>query len=134
MPSEAFRGWNERGYWRPEQHFEVNVWNCFERRVQKLVKAVAESESVHFDAKAGALFGFFGGDADHAILNGDCLALLPQLPDNWVDLIITDPPHGDRIPYLELSEIWNVILGEEPPFEAEIVVSNAKERSKKLLV
>ena len=46
-------------------------------------------------------------------------------------MVITDPPHGDRIPYLELSEIWNVILGEEPPFEAEIVVSNAKERSKK---
>ena len=48
-------------------------------------------------------------------------------------MIVTDPPHGDRIPYLELSEIWNVILGEEPPFEAEIVVSNAKERSKKSL-
>jgi len=48
-------------------------------------------------------------------------------------LFITDPPHGDRIPYLELSEIWNVILREEPPFESEIVVSNAKERSKKSL-
>ena len=46
---------------------------------------------------------------------------------------LSDPPHGDRIPYLELSEIWNVILGEEPPFEAEIVVSNAKDRSKKSL-
>ena len=119
------------GYWRPEQHFEVNVWNCFERRVQKLIKAVAESESVHFDAKPGTLSEVCDGDADHAILNGDCLALLPQLADNSVDLIITDPPHGDRIPYLELSELWNVILGEEPLFEAEIVVSNAKERSKK---
>jgi len=119
------------GYWRPEQHFEVNVWGCFERRVQKLIKAIAESESVHFDSTSGTLSQVSGGDADHAILNGDCLALLPQLPDNSVDLVITDPPHGDRIPYLELSELWNVIPGEEPPFEAEIVVSNAKERSKK---
>ena len=119
------------GYWRPEQHFEVNVWNCFERRVQKLIKAVAESESVHLAAKPGTLAEVCGGDADHAILNGDCLALLPQLADNSVDLIITDPPHGDRIPYLELSELWNVILGEEPSFDSEIVVSNAKERSKK---
>src|SRR5438128_4044954 len=39
------------GFWRPDQHFEVNVWNCFERRVQKLIKAIAESESVHFAAK-----------------------------------------------------------------------------------
>ena len=119
------------GYWRPEQHFEVNVWNCYERRVQKFIKAVAESESVHFTAKPGTLSEVCSGDADHAILNGDCLALLPQLPNNSVDLIVTDPPHGDRIPYLELSELWNVILGEEPPFESEIVVSNAKERSKK---
>jgi DNA methylase len=118
------------GYWRPEQHFEVNVWTCFERRVQKLIKAVDESESARHAAKPGTISSVCNGDADYAILNGDCLKLLPQLPDKSVDLIITDPPHGDRIPYLELSEIWNVILGEEPPFEAEIVVSNAKERSK----
>jgi hypothetical protein len=121
------------GYWRPEQHFEVNVWNCFERRVQKLIKAVAEAESLQVDAKPGTLSEVCNRDADHVILKGDCLGLLPQLPDNSIDLLITDPPHGDRIPYLELSEIWNVILGEEPPFESEIVVSNAKERSKKPL-
>jgi hypothetical protein len=121
------------GYWRPERHFEVNVWNCFERRVQKLIKAVSESESVCFAARPGTLPAVCSGDADHAILNGDCLELIRELPDNSVDLVITDPPHGDRIPYLELSEIWNVILGEEPRFEAEVVVSNAKERSKKPL-
>lgn len=121
------------GYWRPEQHFEINVWNCFERRVQKLIKALAESESAHITAKAGQLRTVCDGDADYAILNDDCLALLPQLRDKSVDLVITDPPHGDRIPYLELSEMWNVILDEEPPFESEIVVSNAKERGKKTL-
>jgi DNA methylase len=119
------------GYWRPEQHFEVNVWNCFERRVQKLIKAVTESESAHVAARAGTLPAVCSGDADYAILNGDCLALLQKMPDKSVDLVITDPPHGDRIPYLELSEMWNVILGEKPPFESEIVVSNAKERGKK---
>ncbi len=119
------------GYWRPEQHFEVNVWNCFERRVQKLIKAIAESEVMQFDAKPGGLASVCDGDADYALLNGDTLQLLPELPDKSVDLVITDPPHGDRIPYLELSELWNVILGEEPLFESEIVVSNAKERAKK---
>lgn len=39
------------GYWRPEQHFEVNVWSCFERRVQKLVKAIAESVVGSFEMK-----------------------------------------------------------------------------------
>ena len=120
------------GYWRPEQHFEVNVWNCFERRVQKLIKAVAESEAMRFDAKPGGLGSVCDADADYALLNGDTLQLLPELPDKSVDLIITDPPHGDRIPYLELSEMWNVILDERPLFESEIIVSNAKERDKRI--
>ncbi len=120
------------GYWRPEQHFEVNVWNCFERRVQKLIKAVAEHKSACGSAREGTLSAVCTSHTDYALLAGDCLAMLPQIPDKSVDLLITDPPHSDRIPYLELSEIWNVILGEEPPFELEIVVSNAKERAKTL--
>ena len=118
------------GYWRPALHFEVNVWNCFERRVRKLIKAVSKSESANCVAQPGTLEDVCAGDADYSILGGNCLEVLTQLPDRSIDLVITDPPHGDRIPYLELSELWNAILGEEPPFEAEIVVSNAKERCK----
>jgi hypothetical protein len=119
------------GYWRPEQHFEINVWACFERRVKKLIKAVAQAEAVQHDVKSGQCSSVCVGCADYALLNGDTLQLMPEIPDKSVDLIITDPPHGDRIPYLELSEMWNVILDEKPPFESEIVVSNAKERAKK---
>lgn len=42
----------------------------------------------------------------------------------------SDPPHSDRIPYLELSELWNALLDEEPNFSEELIVSNAKERKK----
>ena len=34
------------------------------------------------------------------------------------------------IPYLELSELWNAILGKDSNFADEIVVSNARERGK----
>ena len=53
-----------------------------------------------------------------------------RIKDHSVKLILTDPPHSDRIPYLELSELWNSILGVEPNFDDEIVISNAKEREK----
>ena len=53
-----------------------------------------------------------------------------RLPDESVQLVITDPPHSDRMPYLELSEFWNSILGFEADFSREIVISNAKERDK----
>jgi adenine-specific DNA methylase len=48
------------------------------------------------------------------------------------DLILTDPPHSDRVPYLELSEMWNAMLGYTADLEKEIVVSNARERQKGL--
>ena len=25
------------GFWRPRRHFEINVWNCFESRVKRLL-------------------------------------------------------------------------------------------------
>ncbi|MFM6474960.1 MAG: type II modification methylase, partial [Dolichospermum sp.] len=45
-------------------------------------------------------------------------------------LILTDPPHSDRIPYLELSEMWNCLINKEVDFSQEIVVSNARTRLK----
>lgn len=66
-----------------------------------------------------------------AIIHANCLLSLKEIPDKSIKLICTDPPHSDRIPYLELSELWNSILNKKVIFEDEIIVSNAKERNKK---
>lgn len=118
------------GYWRPEQHFEINVWNIFERRVKKLIKSTLEAESNKIDVRFGDIGQVCAGEANCAILNSNALESLALISDNTVDLFITDPPHSDRIPYLELSELWNSILNEYSDFDSEIVVSNAKGRGK----
>ena len=41
------------GYWRPTLHFEVNVWNCFERRVKKLIKAIGEIDDLNISNLSG---------------------------------------------------------------------------------
>ena len=28
------------GYWVPEEHFEINVWNCFENRFKRIINTV----------------------------------------------------------------------------------------------
>ena len=33
------------------------------------------------------------------IINGDCIKFLRNLPNNCIDLIITDPPYGDNVGY-----------------------------------
>jgi hypothetical protein len=118
------------GYWCPTLHFEVNAWNCFARRADKLMTALSTTDplcgteiAMHPDEvllkRRPAYVGCMDGRA-----------LLSTLPDRSVDLVITDPPHSDRIPYLELSAMWNSLWGCPVSFEEEIVVSDAKGRGK----
>jgi len=117
------------GYWIPKTHFEINVWNCFKNRANKLLKALPNIRtSFRFATEFDHNERMFSNDA--VLLNNDCRLALKNLPDRSISFICTDPPHSDRVPYLELSEIWNSILGYNSDFENEIVVSNARERGK----
>ena len=118
------------GYWRPRLHFEVNVWNCFENRVRKLMKALKEERGPRAGPMATDPGDVGALKSEYYIGMTDCRRGLRTLGDRSAALIITDPPHSDRVPYLELSEFWNAILGLDAPFEDEIVISNARERGK----
>jgi len=119
------------GLWRPELHFEINVWNCFDNKAQALVRGLQRERKYGYSPRmSGRPLDVVEGRAEVSLVNTDATDLLATLPEGSVDLLVTDPPHGDRIPYLELSEIWNAILGRTPLFEQEIVVSNATERGK----
>lgn len=119
------------GYWRPKLHFEINVWRCFERRAKALVKSIEELQGpreLPYTQTLSDQNGVAQGAA--ALLHGDCKAELSRLPSESVALLLTDPPHSDRIPYLEMSEMWNALMGLQADFASEIVVSNAKARGK----
>lgn len=118
------------GYWRPTLHFEINVWNCFERRVKKLIKAIDEIDDINTSNLSGKLIDVVNYKANVAIVEGDNRKVLSECPDEIISLIVADPPHSDRIPYLELSEMWNSLIGKKPNFSDEIVISNAVIRGK----
>ena len=120
------------GYWRPTLHFEINVWNCFERRVSALLSALEVGDPLQGLQFCDSMESFNQRKASCYIECEPCQTGISRIKDKSVSLILTDPPHGDRIPYLELSELWNSILGSEVEFDSEIVVSNAKERGKTL--
>ncbi len=59
---------------------------------------------------------------------------LDVLPDESVDLILTDPPYTDQVPYLEYNQLWYKVM-DWPGFsaeslDAELVVSDAPSRNK----
>lgn len=55
-----------------------------------------------------------------------------SLSDGSVDLVLTDPPYTDQVPYLEYNQLWIYLLGLEDEFdlENELVVSDAPTRKK----
>ncbi|MHA1751623.1 MAG: DNA methyltransferase [Candidatus Helarchaeota archaeon] len=56
------------------------------------------------------------------------------VPKNSIDLVITDPPYGDEVPYLELSALWSSwlkLMPSKDDFENEIVLSNSPYRPNK---
>lgn len=120
------------GYWRPSVHFEINVWNCFINKANRLIKAMKLIESNPEVRMSNSLDDFFKSNSNLCLTLGDSKSEIFKIKDNSIDLILTDPPHGDRIPYLELSSMWNAILNLEPLYSDEIVVSNAKDRGKDL--
>lgn len=118
------------GYWRPPLHFEINAWNCFKRRADKLVRTLSDLGQPRSFKLTDSPKLVFDETANIALLNANSITELRKLPDSSVALVLTDPPHSDRIPYLELSELWNAVLGEQSLFDEEIVVSNARGRGK----
>jgi len=74
------------------------------------------------------------------IIEGDALAVMKTLPDQSVDLVLTDPPYGSTqnpwdspIPFVPMwSEVWRVCKGPAvftamQPFSSALVMSQPKQ-------
>lgn len=76
---------------------------------------------------------------DSKVYNADCLAILPQIEDESIDLVLADPPYGTtQCKYdcvIPIDELWNelkrvvkptgsIILFSKMPFTARLIASN----------
>ena len=119
------------GYWVPKEHFEINAWNCFENRYKKNLKSKKEFSKSNPNVNYVENFKDLKNKKGNILLiNDSCYTALKKLPDDSIDYVITDPPHGDRLPYLELSMMWNNWLDFDANMKDELVVSDAKTRDK----
>ncbi len=112
------------GYWMPEEHFEINVWNCFENRFKRVLKGIDEINSTFKNYPADYL-------QQYIKLYNQSATEMP-LDENSVDYVFVDPPHANRILYMEQSLMWNswLKMSDGIEWEKEIIVSEAKSRNK----
>jgi len=118
------------GYWLPKENFEINAWNCFENRYKKILKAKKGLECKEYSINEANNFEEVLDSKNLLLLNAPSQNALKKIPDNSVDYVITDPPHGNRQPYLELSMMWNSWLKKDVNYDDEIVISESKDREK----
>lgn len=113
------------GYWIPKEHFEINVWNCFENRYKRILKGKKEI----FDLFSTKPENYF--DDNVSLINGSATHL--PIENESIDYVFIDPPHANRILYMEQSLMWNawLRLDDEIDWDNEIIVSEAKERKSK---
>ncbi|MHC1600413.1 MAG: DNA methyltransferase [Candidatus Methanospirareceae archaeon] len=118
------------GYWVPKENFEINAWNCFENRYRRILKAKKGLEYKKYLINEASGFEELLDSRNVLLLNAPSQNALKKIPDNSVDYVITDPPHGNRQPYLELSMMWNSWLKKNVDYDDEIVISESKDRGK----
>jgi len=118
------------GYWMPKDFFENNAWTCFENRFKKILKAKKEQEKLNQNYSMAEDFDSLERDDDFLLVKQPSQDYLKSIAEGSVDYILTDPPHGNRIPYLELILMWNSWLKEKAEFEKEVIVSESKDRQK----
>lgn len=113
------------GYWVPEEHFEINAWNCFENRFKRILKGVTEVDEI-FSSRPKDYF-----NNNVKLINDSATNLC--LSDDSIDYVFIDPPHANRILYMEQSLMWNAWLkmDSDIDWEKEIVISEAKNRKDK---
>ena len=97
---------DKHAFWLPNQYIETNVFDVFKKRINSAIKGWSyTNEKITNDILEAKSFKEFN-IADYMILNQDSSSL--PLPDESVDVVITDPPYGSNVQYSELSSIWNI--------------------------
>lgn len=118
------------GFWRPDEHFEIYPWRCFETRIRRLKNALKETNTLISSVEELTPLSLLKKSKGHTLIHGDAAETLASFPNQCIDYAVCDPPHGDRIAYLEMSQLWNGWFNQTPDWEKEIVISDSPARNK----
>lgn len=109
---------------------DMNVWLLFEEKY----KSFCKFKSVYRNKQIGTT------DSTVIIANKDYAEYIKENPDLSVDIIYTDFPYTDQVPYLERNQLYRIWLETfydskyaltEDMLRQEIVLTNAESRAEK---
>jgi putative DNA methylase len=120
--------WSKHAYWIPSQFCEVNIINSFKNAVQRVRASLSYNSSLDIQVKHAD--SFLNLKTQNTLLVNSSITE-SDIPNDSVDAIITDPPYGSNVQYLELSHfwyVWNSDLYQNKPDFSQEAVSNRKKK------
>jgi len=110
-------GWGGHHYWLPDIPVEINLFKAFTTRFKALIDGKKYSQKeIGNNYKEAKSFKDLQDKKSCLILTQSSTKL--PIPDESIDVIITDPPYGGNVNYTELSDFWAIwikdILGLKP--------------------
>jgi putative DNA methylase len=97
--------WSKHAYWIPSQFCEVSILPSFEKGIQRIVSSLSYNDNQKYKVKTATSFSDL---VNKNMLLYNIPVGFTDIPENSVDAIITDPPYGSNVQYLELSHFWYV--------------------------
>ena len=116
------------GFYVGQTYLENNVLHYFENRLKKSIKGKKDYLS-YFKSDDGTN-SLFKHKSTYKILSNDAKNL--AIDTESIDYVFTDPPYGDAVPYFEQSIIWNSWLKFKPDYANEIIITDSKQRKKRI--
>lgn len=112
-------------YWRPKTRLTSrNPVMVLERKLKQIRDLVQWGHAKHFLPSAEM-------QDRYSLKAGAAQRLAVEDQPTGADLVLTDPPYGDQVPYLEYSAMWHAVLELPLPSGAlddEIVKTDARSR------
>lgn len=99
--------WSKHAYWLPNEFCEVSVAKAFWASYKALARSHLFNYKQHFPGRLlDKLPENTGLQRSEVFLHSGSVETLALGP-NSVDAVITDPPYGSNVQYLELSHFWH---------------------------
>ncbi|MEM3551786.1 MAG: DNA methyltransferase [Candidatus Bathyarchaeia archaeon] len=123
-------GWAMHAYWIYPKTLEINVWNTFYRRCIAVARGKKYSNKYIGDyyKKAESFEDLLNNKATCLILTQSSTKL--PIPDETIDVVITDPPYGGNVNYGELADYWMVWLSQDKIIDKtdEIIINKSQKK------
>ena len=109
---------------------EKNIIDIYRKKIKKFYDVIPFMKENYFDSQIVESYNMLSPGKCLLIQKGSQLITEQDIPNNGVDLIITDPPYLEQVLYSEYMQLYKPFLNLDYNLNDEIIVSSAPSRKK----